>query len=829
MKNLIKISVLALAATALMVSCTRETNFEEQQPAEKVVRTFTCTFAQPTDTKISVAEDGKTAWKVGDEIMIHGGTDGKLRQKVTLTADDISADGKKATITFEMEPYDRTDAGVVSKFYAQYPASLVPEGNMYYECRFTATNDFLMAACDVEDTFVFYNLCGIISYKVNGEFDKVAFVGNNEETVGYSNVYQARVRLESGKDAPSVNYNKPGNGSGDPLPMKAFEAAVDLEGTNYIFLPAGAKFTGGFSFKFYDGDELVKIATTETAVEIGPGQLLALGDISDKLEDYVVPTTSDHKSEITNATDISAQQANCYVITAPGAYKFPALKGNSQEEAGNVFGAEIVWESCNNAEEVVAHSVIAAVDFEDNWMYFKTPDTLKPGNAVIAAKNFDGKIIWSWHIWIPSTAIETATYGLFNHELMDRNLGALVAAKSGEAAPVESFGLTYQWGRKDPFVSPAATSGSANAALAGTAPALAEATITVGESIANPTLMGHTNSGDWLPSPDNTLWKNDVKTIYDPCPAGYKVVSRDKNQPLMNADITTVTGWNVDLANLIISVGDPAAAFPIAGYRDDYGPNEYAKVGVRVAYWTSYASSDAVGYHLNWRPGDSTPSFKLGETGKSRGAYVRCMKLEEATGGEQPQQPTHTDVTVTLDGNVSEWDAVESIAGGNAPFTWKYTSDANNVYFYYKITASKIKCNDTDFTYKWRRYIYMGFDTDNNAETGQTSGLPGGLTIVGCEANALVYPFRGTAPAADAYPEGVEGVNGVDEESWIKLADGTTTESKITAYGYRDGDYFYLEMGVPRAGIGSPAAGSKVNVQFSFSWDLTDTETIILK
>lgn len=832
MKNLIKISVLALAATALMVSCTRETNFEEQ-PTQKVVRTFTCTFAQPADTKIAVAEDGKTTWKVGDEIMIHGGTDGKLRQKVTLTADDISADGKKATISFEMDPYIHYNSStgvqdVTSTFYAQYPASLVPEGSMYYEARFSGTNDFLMAACNVGDEFVFFNLCGIISYIVDGEFDNVEFVGNNQEAIGYSGVYQARVR-DTGEGAVVTNP-KFGNGSGDAVPSKVFKSSVELGEVNYIFLPAGAKFTGGFTFKFYDGQDLVKVAKTETAVEINPGQILALGDISGRLEDYVEPTSSDHKSAITNATDLSAQKANCYVITAPGAYKFPALKGSSEETAGNVFGVELVWESCNNAEEVAANSVIAAVDFEDNWMYFKTPETLKAGNAVIAAKDFNDKIIWSWHIWIPSTTIETNTYGLFNHELMDRNLGALVAAKAGEAAPVESFGLTYQWGRKDPFVGAASTTAgdNDNAAFAGTAPVLAAATISLGESIANPTLLGHTNSGDWLSAPDNTLWKNDVKTIYDPCPAGYKVVSRDKNQPLMNADITTVTGWNVDLANEIISIGDPAATFPIAGYRDDYGPDTYAKVGTRVAYWTSYASSDAIGYHLNWRPGDSTPSFKLGETGKSRGAYVRCMKLEEAS-GEQPQQPTHTDVTVTLDGNVSEWDAVESIAGGNAPFTWKYTSDANNVYFFYKITASKIKCNDTDFTYKWRRYIYIGFDTDNNAATGQTSGLPGGLTIVGCEANALVYPFRGTAPAADAYPEGVEGVNGVDEESWIKLADGTTTESKITAFGYRDGDYFYLEIGVPRAGIGSPAAGSKVNVQFSFSWDLSDTETIILK
>jgi len=819
MKSIFKLSALALLATALTVSCTKEMEAPEAAPAEKVTRTFTCTFAQP-DTRLGVTNEGKTTWEAGDEIMIHGGTDGKSRQLVTLTAGDISADGKTATITVvDMEPYNRADAGVVSEFYAQYPARLVPEGAMYYECRFTATNDFLMAACNVGDDFVFYNLCGIISYTVNGEFDKVVFSGNEGETVGYSTVYQVRVR-DNGS-GPEVNYNKPGNGSGTPVAMKNFEAEVNLGGTNYIFLPAGAEFKAGFTFKFYDGVDLVKIAKTETPVKVGPSQILDLGDISAHLEDYVEPTTSDHKSEIKDAQDLSSAQANCFVITAPGAYKFPAVKGSSDEAAGNVFGVELVWESCNNAEEVAANSVIAAIDFEDNWVYFKTPDALKPGNALIAAKDAQDKIIWSWHIWIPADAITTNTYGLFNHELMDRNLGALVAAKVGEPAPVESFGLTYQWGRKDPFVSAAATSGSANAALAGTAPALAEATITLGASIANPTLMGHTDNGDWLDAPDNSLWQNDKKTIYDPCPAGYKVVARDKNQPLMKT-INEQAGWNVDDANLVITVGEPVAVFPICGYRDDYGPDTYAKVGVRVAYWTSYASADLKAYHLNWRFDKGT--YTLDETAKARGAYVRCVKLEEAGGA---QDPGHTDVAVTLDGDMSEWAPVESIDGGGAPMTWKYTSDADNLYVYAKITAAKIKCSD-DCTYKWKRYFYIGFDTDNNAATGQSSDLPGGLKITGCEANALVYPFRGTAPAADAYPEGVECVNGVDEESWIKLADGTKTDGKITAYGYREGDYFYLEMGIPRAAIGSTAAG-KVNVQLSFSWDLTDVTTIILK
>ena len=257
MKSIFKLSALALLATALTVSCEKEMAVEDVVAHQAERHTFTLTFAQP-DTKLGVTNEGKTTWEVGDEIMIHGGKDGASRQLVTLAAEDISKDGKKATITFEMDPYDRTDAGVVSKYYAQYPASLVPEGNLYYECRFTATNDFLMAACDVDDNFVFYNLCGVIAFSVEGEFDNFEFQGNNGEVVGYNTVYQVRVRLDDGKEAPSVNYNKPGNGSGDPVPMKTFAGKVTPDGTtvNYVFLPAGAKFTGGFTFKFYDGTAL---------------------------------------------------------------------------------------------------------------------------------------------------------------------------------------------------------------------------------------------------------------------------------------------------------------------------------------------------------------------------------------------------------------------------------------------------------------------------------------------------------------------------------------------------------------------------------------------
>ena len=318
------------------------------------------------------------------------------------------------------------------------------------------------------------------------------------------------------------------------------------------------------------------------------------------------------------------ENANCYVINDAGDYKFKPVKGNSSESVGEVAKAEVIWETWNNDQEVTAKSVIASVGFENGYITFSTPATLKPGNALIAAKDASDNILWSWHIWVPASKVVTKSYNFWKTGMMDRNLGALVAAVAGEPAPVESFGMSYQWGRKYPFVGPKSTSSGSNATVAGTAINQIDATMTLAESIAQPTTIGHTNDANWLAESDNTLWQNDTKTIYDPCPPGYKVFARDKEQALLG-DLSAITGWAESAENGYVCFGDPLAVFPVSGYRDDYGPGSFSKVYQRVAYWTSYASSDGKGYLLNIRLKDYGNAHKASEGPKARGGYVRCV------------------------------------------------------------------------------------------------------------------------------------------------------------------------------------------------------------
>lgn len=354
---------------------------------------------------------------------------------------------------------------------------------------------------------------------------------------------------------------------------------------------------------------LYRKGTTETVQTIKIGQ-----------EEAVLPP-----GPIPGNPDLSAGGlANCYIVYEAGEYKFKTVKGNSEESVGAVASAAIIWETVNTADEIAVNDVIASVSYADNYITFTTANPVKPGNALIAAKDGEGNILWSWHIWIPETTIELDTYGLVSKNLMDRNLGALVAAPADAAVPAAAIGLTYEWGRKDPFPGASSITSGSNAFLAGEQITFNHGTtISVADAIAQPTNYPSTDNSTWSVEEDLNLWSPDSKTIYDPCPAGYRVPANDSTQPLMSGSFESLPGWTVNTANGFILMGDPVAVFPICGYRDDYTPATVAKMGQRVAYWLANSVDAAKAYHLNLRPGSS---YTVDGTARSRGAYVRCIK-----------------------------------------------------------------------------------------------------------------------------------------------------------------------------------------------------------
>jgi len=118
------------------------------------------------------------------------------------------------------------------------------------------------------------------------------------------------------------------------------------------------------------------------------------------------PAEPDDESE--SVTDLSATEtANCYIVKTAGKYSFDAtVRGNGKrvegvdfnEENFNPVSAELVWQSDKN-------SLLDSLEFKSGRIYFTSNG--RSGNALIAALDEAGKIIWSWHIWFSGDEISS--------------------------------------------------------------------------------------------------------------------------------------------------------------------------------------------------------------------------------------------------------------------------------------------------------------------------------------------------------------------------------------------------------------------------------------
>lgn len=203
-------------------------------------------------------------------------------------------------------------------------------------------------------------------------------------------------------------------------------------------------------------------------------------------------------------------------------------------------------------------------------VHVKVPVT-QGGNAVIEAKNSVGTTVWSWHIWVSDyvpvgldatgiaddgtrtaaiKAAQGATQGgavhaydgyawvdpggdYYKKVIMDRNLGATrnTYSLTNSLDAARAYGMLYQWGRKDPI--PGSLDGTNReidvlyngygevTTLAKSGSATLDYTIQNPKSFIPNLYLG---ADSWSAS--------GAKTIYDPCPAGWKVplmTAADKN------------------------------------------------------------------------------------------------------------------------------------------------------------------------------------------------------------------------------------------------------------------------------------------------------------
>lgn len=248
--------------------------------------------------------------------------------------------------------------------------------------------------------------------------------------------------------------------------------------------------------------------------------------------------------------------ANCYIARKLNTtYSFDAtVQGNGKTTTNirpqrlNGTSAILIWETGTEH-----NAIISDVSFADGRITFTTGS--KRGNAVIGLLDSRGDCIWSWHIWSVDYDIESSGQTYFSGKtFMDRNLGALTT----DCTQPSSRGMYYQWGRKDPFIYPANNQDTRKFADAVYASGYEygesypetssdpESMMSISWATAHPTTYmngafysdwdDRTTISDWLYDPRPNLWGNpttssntvtatSTKSIYDPCPPGWKTPS----------------------------------------------------------------------------------------------------------------------------------------------------------------------------------------------------------------------------------------------------------------------------------------------------------------
>lgn len=350
---------------------------------------------------------------------------------------------------------------------------------------------------------------------------------------------------------------------------------------------------------------------------------------SNAAQSYVYGEVKSFKCEFqwSMATDLSKNEsANCYIVSQSGFYKIRGVKGNSSSSVGSISSAKVLWESFGTSIAPVEGDLISGISCKDGYIgFYVAGPTLKTGNALIAAIDANSQILWSWHIWMTDQP-QKHVYKNNAGTMMDRNLGA-TSATPGD---VGALGLLYQWGRKDPFLGSSSISSSNVAASTITWPSAVYSNSsngTIEYATANPTtFITGNNNFDWQYSQDNTRWQSE-KTIYDPCPEGWRIPDGGDDGVWSKAgfDDTTYDGINEGIS---FSISSPSTTwYPAAGYLK-YGSGVLGYAGYYGCYWSClpFEGNFKYAYSLYFRyDGDVSPSDSY-FCYRAYGYPVRCLQ-----------------------------------------------------------------------------------------------------------------------------------------------------------------------------------------------------------
>ena len=312
-------------------------------------------------------------------------------------------------------------------------------------------------------------------------------------------------------------------------------------------------------------------------------------------------------------------------------------------------GAKLVWADETGLVESLGISA------DGKFLKFRVPkDKIKNGNAVIAATK-DGVVVWSWHLWFTEANVLNTTkvtnfqkkdYNFTNETLgwkytkwqtttysaprkvkvkvrqMEKNGGnykeSTITITQNNGALREGYNTLYQFGRKDAF--------PGTDDLEGTFTKNGGDNMSIQNGIQHPGTL-YTGSTWYSVYNQYNLWSMDntttgfndnavVKTIYDPCPAGFHMPASNAFTGFTTTGGNTETksqfningGWESGFHfNNKISSPDATVYFPASGYRNSIDGSLFG-AGYFGYYRSAGPSNDAgYGYYLRFIPSEVLP------------------------------------------------------------------------------------------------------------------------------------------------------------------------------------------------------------------------------
>lgn len=363
---------------------------------------------------------------------------------------------------------------------------------------------------------------------------------------------------------------------------------------------------------------------------------------------------------VENAVDYSNAPANCYVATNPDTrYIFNPMIGGSNTPLQTV-KVQVIWETTAN--------LIQYLDLRDGKATFYVAGHkedeesenvgVKAGNALIGGYDANDNLVWSWHVWVTNNNPSAAenTISLNGATLMAMNLGAECNSNGStdSKSVFNSYGLYYQWGRKEPFVGPKNYDFPLNEDHAMTdfegdevymsyvESTDAEGTISWASENPLSIIKGRKENGyDWLYNGhDNSLWSATTKTENDPCPAGWRVPDVSIYKSLTIASSYDAMAWEElqPLYGLMLTdINTNAEYFFTAQGRRNYldcrldivNDDELCPIPWSGYYWTATAEGDdaaAMFFDLNtatrtWNGFDARRAMH-----RANALPIRCVK-----------------------------------------------------------------------------------------------------------------------------------------------------------------------------------------------------------